>query len=62
MESATTLFPAAPAMIAVQSPYERRVALVADVLTRNSVTSAAEATRLAVRVLHAIDHIPETVR
>lgn len=51
----------APARI-VESPYEHRVKLVSDVLTRNSVTTVAEATRLAIQVLHAIDHIPEQVR
>jgi hypothetical protein len=46
----------------VESPYEHRVKLVSDVLTRNSLTSAAEARRLAIDVLQAIDHIPEKVR
>ena len=46
----------------VLSPYENRVTLVTDVLTRNSLTSAAEARRLAIDVLAAIDHIPEKVR
>lgn len=52
----------APSPVAVRSPYERRVDLVVDVLSRNSKTSAADATRLAVLVLHAIDHVPENVR
>ncbi len=52
----------APSPVVARSPYENRVDLVADVLTRGSVTSAAEARRLAIQVLHAIDHIPENVR
>ena len=48
--------------IVVESPYEHRVKLVSEVLTRNSLTSASEARRLAIDVLQAIDHIPEKVR
>ncbi len=49
-------------MVVVDSPYEHRVKLVSEVLTRNSLTSASEARRLAIDVLQAIDHIPEKVR
>lgn len=49
----------APAAVATRSPYEHRVDLVTDVLTRSSVTGTEEARRLAIQVLHAIDHIPE---
>ncbi len=52
----------APGPVTIESPYEHRVKLVSEVLTRNSITTAAEATRLAIQVLHAIDHIPEKVR
>jgi hypothetical protein len=52
----------APGPVTVESPYEHRVKLVSDVLTRNSLTSASEATRLAIQVLHALDHVPEKVR
>jgi hypothetical protein len=51
-----------PSPAAVESPYDHRVKLVSEVLTRNSLTSAAEARRLAIDVLQAIDHIPEKVR
>ena len=52
----------APARAAVTTPYEQRVKLVIDVLTRNSITSVGEASRLAVQVLAALDHIPERIR
>lgn len=51
-----------PSPAVVESPYEHRVKLVTDVLTRNSLTGAAEARRLAIDVLRALDHIPEKVR
>lgn len=52
----------APATSAVRTPYEKRVALVVDVLTRNSITTVGEASRLAIQVLAALDHIPERIR
>lgn len=51
-----------PAPTVVASPYEHRLRLVSEVLTRNSLTGAAEARRLAILVLHALDHIPENIR
>lgn len=50
------------------SRYERRVTLVVDALrgndpaTADAVMSEDTARALAVRVLQALDHIPETVR
>ena len=45
------------------SLYDRRVELVADALAQNSKTLDEKAAReLAVHVLYALDHIPETVR
>jgi Family of unknown function (DUF6307) len=44
------------------SLYDRRVRLVADALKQHSKLSESEALELAVHVLYALDHIPETVR
>ena len=44
------------------SRYERRVAFVADVLQKNSALDGDDAHALAVRVVHALDHIPEVTR
>ena len=50
------------------SQYQRRIDLVVAALRDDPDTSPGEkvseetARRLAVRVLHALDHIPETVR
>lgn len=50
------------------SRYQRRIDLVVEALREESDTSAETtmseetARRLAVRVLQALDHIPETVR
>jgi uncharacterized protein DUF6307 len=44
------------------SRYEKRVAFVSDVLDRNSGLGAEAAHDLAVRVVHAIDHVPEPAR
>jgi hypothetical protein len=44
------------------SLYEHRVALVQNVLVQNSKLGAEKSAELAALVLHAIDHIPETVR
>lgn len=41
------------------SRYERRVAFVQDVLQKNSALSDESARDLAVKVVYAIDHIPE---
>ncbi|MCW0214323.1 MAG: DUF6307 family protein [Pseudonocardia sp.] len=50
------------ATISFVSPYERRVALVAEALRTNSALSEADARALAVHALSALDHIPEVVR
>lgn len=44
------------------SAYDRRVKVVADALKQNSRLSETAAVKLAVHVLHALDHIPEKVR
>jgi uncharacterized protein DUF6307 len=44
------------------SAYDRRVKVVADALMRNSRLGETTAVKLAVHVLHALDHIPEKVR
>jgi hypothetical protein len=44
------------------SRYEKRVQFVKDVLTKNSKLTDKAAHRLAVQVVHAIDHIPEERR
>jgi len=44
------------------STYERRVKLVQDTLMEDSKLSAKSARNLAVRVLSALDHLPERVR
>lgn len=44
------------------SAYERRVRLVAETLTRHTKLSGPAADKLAVHVLHALDHMPEHVR
>lgn len=44
------------------SLYERRLKLVQDTLTEHSELSAKSARAAAVRVLGALDHIPERVR
>ena len=44
------------------SRYERRVAFVQDVLATNSSLGDESAHDLAVRVVDAIDHIPEPKR
>jgi hypothetical protein len=41
------------------SRYEKRVAFVQDVLQKNSELGADSARDLAVKVVFAIDHIPE---
>lgn len=41
------------------SRYEKRVLFVQDVLQKNSVLSDESARDLAVKVVYAIDHIPE---
>ncbi|MBB4965543.1 DUF6307 family protein [Saccharothrix violaceirubra] len=44
------------------SAYERRVALVQETLSANSELTRKNARVLAVRVLDALDRIPEKVR
>lgn len=44
------------------SRYERRVAFVKEVIAENSTLDDDVARELAVRVVHAIDHIPEPTR
>jgi uncharacterized protein DUF6307 len=44
------------------SGYDRRVKITADALVRHSKLTEAAAVKLAVHVLHALDHIPEKVR
>jgi hypothetical protein len=44
------------------SLYEHRVEMVRSVLEQNSNLGAMRSAEVAVLVLHAIDHIPETVR
>ncbi|MGH3761352.1 DUF6307 family protein [Actinophytocola sp.] len=44
------------------SRYQKRVQFVQDVLLRNSKLGDKDAHRLAVEVVHAIDHIPEERR
>jgi hypothetical protein len=50
------------------SPYNRRIKLVVDALvanpdsSREAAMSEDTARRLAIRVLYALDHIPEKVR
>ena len=46
----------------LRSPYENRVKLVQDTLTKYSAVDHEAAGKLAVRVLHALDSIPEKVR
>lgn len=42
--------------------YAKRVRIATDVLMLHSKLEEEEATKLAVHVLHALDHIPEKVR
>ncbi|MGW6442819.1 DUF6307 family protein [Lentzea sp. NPDC055074] len=44
------------------SAYERRLQMVQDVLTDRAELDGKTARDLAVRVLSALDHIPERVR
>jgi hypothetical protein len=44
------------------SRYEKRVTFVQDVLKENSALADEAAHELAVRVVYAIDHIPEPTR
>jgi hypothetical protein len=47
---------------AIRSPYENRLKLVQDTLTTYSALDHKAAGKLAVQVLHTLDHIPEKVR
>jgi len=44
------------------SRYEKRVTFVQDVLRQNSPLGEKDAHELAVKVVYAIDHIPESNR
>lgn len=44
------------------SAYDRRVKVVADALVQHSKLGETAAAKLAVKVLRALDHIPEKVR
>lgn len=46
----------------IRSPYDVRVALVADTITSHSPLDADAARTLAVQILAAINSIPEKVR
>jgi hypothetical protein len=46
----------------LRTPYDRRVDLVADTITANSKLDKKAASDLAVRVLAALNSIPEIVR
>jgi hypothetical protein len=46
----------------LRSPYEVRIGLIQDILTANSSLDDAAARELAVRVLHALNSIPEKIR
>ncbi|MFG1791805.1 DUF6307 family protein [Nocardia sp. NPDC049149] len=46
----------------VQTPYERRVIRVRDVVKAHSGLDDNAANELAVQVLHALDSIPEKIR
>jgi len=50
------------AEVAFVSRYEKRVKFVQDTLTQNSKLSDKAAHELAVKVVFAIDHIPEPTR
>lgn len=50
------------AIVDTRTPYERRVELVTAVVTANSPLPNGAAGELAVLILHALDHIPESVR
>jgi uncharacterized protein DUF6307 len=44
------------------SRYEQRVTFVQDVIRKNTKLDDKTARELAVKVVHAIDHIPEPTR
>jgi len=44
------------------SPYEQRLKLVADTISKHEKLSGKASAELAVHVLQALDHIPEKVR
>jgi uncharacterized protein DUF6307 len=44
------------------SAYDRRVKLTTDAMTQHSKMDEKSATKLAIHVLHALDHIPENLR
>jgi hypothetical protein len=46
----------------MRTPYENRLKLVQDTMTTNSMLDDDAAGQLAVRVLDALDSIPEKIR
>lgn len=44
------------------SAYDRRVNLTTDAIRQHSEMDEETATKLAIHVLHALDHIPEKIR
>jgi hypothetical protein len=46
----------------LRSPYEIRLKIVQETLQANSTLDDAKAAELAVRVLHALNSIPEKMR
>lgn len=44
------------------TPYENRLKLVQDTMTKHSGLDDDAASKLAVQVLHALDSIPEKIR
>lgn len=63
--TSTVITPTATPATAVRpvvSLYEKRVRLVADALREHSELGDDDAVALAAHALHALDHIPETVR
>lgn len=56
------LLPIGNKAMAIETPYERRVIRVRDVVRTYSGFDDNAATELAVQVLHALDTIPEKIR
>lgn len=46
----------------LQTPYQKRVQLVQDIIRNNSKIGDKAAGELAVHVLHALDSVPEKMR
>ncbi|WP_370945457.1 DUF6307 family protein [Amycolatopsis sp. cg5] len=47
---------------AYQSRYDRRVSLVQELVSSNTKLKDKEARALAVKMIHALDTVPESVR